>query len=123
MRSTATRIAPRLEKAKVVANCDHLRKLKFFKAPPYALTEHGAIQAANVLATEEASASQWLGRRPSNDKGAGADKVKRGRRAATCGIVNLHDVVDVAGAGEQNLLASTSSPRGSAGRAARIRAV
>jgi hypothetical protein len=39
------------EKAEVVANCDHLQKLKFSKALPCAFTEHGAIQAANVLAT------------------------------------------------------------------------
>ena len=38
------------EKAEVVANCDHLAKLKFSKVLPYAFTEHGAIQAANVLA-------------------------------------------------------------------------
>ena len=37
------------EKDEVVANCDHLAKLKFSKALPYAFTEHGAIQAANVL--------------------------------------------------------------------------
>ena len=38
-----------VEKDEVVANCDHLAKLKFSKALPYAFTEHGAIQAANVL--------------------------------------------------------------------------
>ncbi len=37
------------EKGEVVANCDHLRILKFSRAPPFAFTEHGAIQAANVL--------------------------------------------------------------------------
>jgi hypothetical protein len=42
------------EKAEVVANCDHLSKLKFSKALPYAFTEHGAIQAANVLASNQA---------------------------------------------------------------------
>lgn len=42
------------EKAEVVANCDHLTKLKFSKVPPFAFTEHGAIQAANVLATPQA---------------------------------------------------------------------
>jgi len=42
------------EKAEVVANCDHLQKLKFSKALPIAFTEHGAIQAANVLATAQA---------------------------------------------------------------------
>ncbi len=42
------------EKAAVVANCDHLRKLKFSKSLPYAFTEHGAIQAANVLASAQA---------------------------------------------------------------------
>lgn len=42
------------EKAEVVANCDHLQKLKYSKALPFAFTEHGAIQAANVLATDEA---------------------------------------------------------------------
>ena len=37
------------EKAEVVANCDHLKQLKFSKALPLAFTEYGAIQAANVL--------------------------------------------------------------------------
>lgn len=42
------------EKAEVVANCDHLQKLKVSKVLPYAFTEHGAIQAANVLASAQA---------------------------------------------------------------------
>ena len=42
------------EKVEVVANCDHLQKLKFSKVLPYAFTEHGAIQAANVLASTQA---------------------------------------------------------------------
>ncbi len=42
------------ERAEVVANCDHLQNLKFSKAQPFALTEHGAIQAANVLASNQA---------------------------------------------------------------------
>ncbi|MDO8653465.1 MAG: ORF6N domain-containing protein [Undibacterium sp.] len=42
------------EKAEVVANCDHLGKLKFSKTMPFAFTEHGAIQAANVLASPQA---------------------------------------------------------------------
>ena len=37
------------EKSEVVAICDHLSKLKFSKALPYAFTEHGAIMAASVL--------------------------------------------------------------------------
>jgi hypothetical protein len=37
------------EKAEVVANCDHLQKLKFSPSLPYAFTEHGALMAANVL--------------------------------------------------------------------------
>jgi hypothetical protein len=37
------------EKAEVVANCDHLNKLKFSKTLPFAFTEFGAIQAASVL--------------------------------------------------------------------------
>lgn len=36
------------EKAEVVTNCDHLKNLKFSRTLPYAFTEHGAIQAANV---------------------------------------------------------------------------
>src|SRR5690242_18692926 len=36
------------EKEYVVANCDHLRKLKYSKYLPYAFTEHGAAMAANV---------------------------------------------------------------------------
>lgn len=42
------------EKAEVVTNCDHLAKLKFSKSLPFAFTEHGAIQAANVLSSPEA---------------------------------------------------------------------
>lgn len=42
------------EKAEVVANCDHLAKLKFAKSLPFAFTEHGAIQAANVLNSAQA---------------------------------------------------------------------
>ncbi len=37
------------EKAEVVANCDHLQRLKFSPVRPYAFTEHGAIMAASVL--------------------------------------------------------------------------
>lgn len=43
------------EKQEVVANCDHLNKLKFSKALPFAFTEHGAIQAANVLNSPQAA--------------------------------------------------------------------
>ncbi|MDP3253200.1 MAG: ORF6N domain-containing protein [Hydrogenophaga sp.] len=42
------------EKTEVVANCDRLGKMKFSKALPNAFTEHGAIQAANVLASSQA---------------------------------------------------------------------
>jgi hypothetical protein len=42
------------EKTEVVANCDHLAKLKFAKSLPFAFTEHGAIQAANVLSSLQA---------------------------------------------------------------------
>ena len=42
------------EKAEVVTNCDHLEKLKFSRVLPHAFTEHGAIQAANVLASPQA---------------------------------------------------------------------
>jgi hypothetical protein len=37
------------ERAEVVANCDHLRRLKFSPNLPYAFTEHGAIMLATVL--------------------------------------------------------------------------
>lgn len=39
------------EKMEVVANCDHLSKLKFSPNLPYAFTEHGAIMVASVLNT------------------------------------------------------------------------
>jgi len=42
------------EKTEVVANCDHLAKLKFSTTLPYAFTEHGALMAASVLNTEKA---------------------------------------------------------------------
>jgi hypothetical protein len=42
------------EKSEVVANCDHLKKLKYSSTLPYAFTEHGAIMAASVLNTQRA---------------------------------------------------------------------
>lgn len=42
------------EKREVVANCDHLARLKFSKSRPYAFTEHGAIMAATILSSPEA---------------------------------------------------------------------
>lgn len=43
------------EKSEVIAKCDHLEKLKFSKALPFAFTEHGAIMAASVLNSPQAS--------------------------------------------------------------------
>jgi len=37
------------EKLEVVANCDHLEKLKFSRINPFVFTEHGAIMVASVL--------------------------------------------------------------------------
>lgn len=37
------------EKAEVVADCDHLQRLKFSPSSPYAFTEHGALMLASVL--------------------------------------------------------------------------
>lgn len=42
------------EKNEVVANCDHLKKLKFSSSMPYAFTEHGAIMLASVLNSSKA---------------------------------------------------------------------
>ena len=39
----------REEKEEVVANCDHLRTIKFSKVNPFAFTEHGVIMLASVL--------------------------------------------------------------------------
>ena len=44
------------EKQEVVANCDHLARLKFAKTLPWAFTEHGAIMAAMVLNSSQAVA-------------------------------------------------------------------
>ena len=44
------------EKEEVVANCDHLARLKFSPQLPFAFTEHGALQAANVLKSDRAVA-------------------------------------------------------------------
>ncbi len=42
------------EKAEVVANCDHLTKLRFSPNAPFAFTEHGAIMAANIVNSKRA---------------------------------------------------------------------
>jgi len=44
----------RAERDEVVANCDHLAKLRFAPTMPYAFTEHGALMAASVLNTPRA---------------------------------------------------------------------
>lgn len=41
-----------VEKKEVVANCDHLSKIRFSSTNPYAFSEHGAIMLASVLNTE-----------------------------------------------------------------------
>jgi len=42
------------EKQKVVANCDHLKRLKFSPNLPYVFTEHGAVMLASVLNSDRA---------------------------------------------------------------------
>jgi hypothetical protein len=42
------------EREEVVANCDHLSRLRFSPTMPYAYTEHGALMAASVLSSERA---------------------------------------------------------------------
>lgn len=42
------------EKEYVVANCDHLKKLKYSPYLPYVFTEHGAVMLASVLNSDRA---------------------------------------------------------------------
>ena len=42
------------EKQEVVANCDHLERLKFSPNLPYAFTEQGAVMLASVLNSDRA---------------------------------------------------------------------
>ena len=42
------------EKDELVANCDHLKNLKFSKSLPYVFTEHGILMLSSVLNTERA---------------------------------------------------------------------
>lgn len=42
------------EKDEVVANCDHLKSLKYSRNLPYAFTEHGAVMLASVLNSNKA---------------------------------------------------------------------
>ena len=48
------------EKLEVVANCDHLSRLKFSTSNPYAFTEHGALMLASVLNSSLAIATSVL---------------------------------------------------------------
>ncbi|WP_291100470.1 MULTISPECIES: ORF6N domain-containing protein [unclassified Flavobacterium] len=43
-----------IEKEQVVANCDHLKKLKFSSTLPYVFTEHGTMMLGNVLSSDRA---------------------------------------------------------------------
>ncbi len=45
------------EKEEVIANCNHLAKLRFSPAFPRAFTEHGTIMLANVLRSPKAAAA------------------------------------------------------------------
>ncbi len=47
-------ILTRLEKEEVVANCDHLKSLKFSSQLPYAFTEQGVAMLSSVLNSERA---------------------------------------------------------------------
>jgi hypothetical protein len=40
------------EKQEAVTNCDHLSRLKYSPAMPYAFTEHGALMLGNVLKSD-----------------------------------------------------------------------
>ena len=42
------------EKEEVVANCDHLKNLKYSSNLPFAFTEHGAVMLASVLNSDRA---------------------------------------------------------------------
>jgi len=42
------------EKEEVVANCDHLKNLKYSPNLPYVFTEHGAVMLAGVLNSDRA---------------------------------------------------------------------
>ena len=42
------------KKEQVVANCDHLKKLKFSPYLPYVFTEHGAVMLASILNSDRA---------------------------------------------------------------------
>jgi hypothetical protein len=44
----------RKERDEVVTSCDHLHKLKYAAALPWAFTEHGALMAATVLSSPRA---------------------------------------------------------------------
>ena len=44
----------REEKKELVANCDHLKNLKYSKSLPFVFTEHGALMAASVLNSSRA---------------------------------------------------------------------
>jgi ORF6N domain len=44
----------RAEKQEVITSCDHLARLKFSPALPYAFTEHGTLMLGNVLNSERA---------------------------------------------------------------------
>jgi len=45
------------EKDEVVANCDHLVRLKYSPSLPYAFTEHGALMLASILKSPQAVAA------------------------------------------------------------------
>ena len=42
------------EKSEVVANCDHLNRLKYSHSLPHVFTEHGAIMLASILNSKKA---------------------------------------------------------------------
>ena len=87
------------EKAEVVANCDHLQKLKFSPVLPYAFTEHGAIMAATVLNTcvRYGHGNESLPNQPTLPSPHGGGRVRvRGRPSNLC-QKELHQRLNLGG--------------------------
>lgn len=91
------------EKTQVVANCDHLTRLKFSPVTPLVFTEHGAIMAASVLNTEQAvKISVYVVRAfvklremlaTHKELGQKLDRLERKLRAHDSQIVQLADAI------------------------------
>ncbi len=106
------------EKEEVVANCDHLSKLRFSYSLPYAFTEHGVAMLSSILNSKQAILMSifivraFIKMRESldnyKDLAIKIEEIEANQTKDHAMLKNVHEVV-------KHLLAPTEEPKGKIG--------